>query len=198
MCEDRCMSALGDLVCSATTEMERALGGSVNADWTATAGDVTWTCMDTGAHVADDLFSYSSQVLAQPGLGYLPIEARLEERATPETMLQCVAMCGQLLRLAVKDTPATGRAWHPYGTSDPDGFAAMGIVEVLVHTFDIAQGLGLSWEPPPDLCAPVLTRLFPQAPDGLPAEVLLWCTGRSSLGDRPRLTEWRWDSSVRP
>ena len=191
------MSALGDLVGSATAEMGRALGGSASADWTATAGDVAWTCLDTGAHVADDLFSYASQVLAQPGLGYLPIEARLEERATPETLLQCVAMCGQLLRLAVMDTPATARAWHPYGTSDPDGFAAMGIVEVLVHTHDIAQGLNMSWQPPPDLCTPVLARLFPHAPDGRPTEVLLWCTGRSSLDDRPRLTEWRWDSSAR-
>jgi hypothetical protein len=191
------MSALGDLVCTATAEMERVLGGSVSADWTVTAGDVAWTCLDTGAHVADDLFSYSSQVLAQPERGYLPIEAMLEERATPESMLQCVVMCGHLLRLAVADASATGRAWHPYGTSDPDGFAAMGIVEVLVHTYDIAQGLGLSWEPPSDLCAPVVARLFPEAPDGPPAQVLLWCTGRSSLGDRPRLTEWRWDSSVR-
>ena len=190
------MSALGDLVCLATAEMERALGGAASDDWTVTAGDVAWTCLNTGAHVADDLFSYASQVLAQPGLGYLPIEARLEERATPETLLQCVAMCGQLLRLAVNETPTTGRAWHPYGTSDPDGFAAMGIVEVLVHTHDIAQGLHLSWAPPPDLCTPVLDRLFPQAPDGPPTEVLLWCTGRSSLGDRPRLTDWRWDSSV--
>ena len=191
------MSSLGDLVCSATAEMGRALGGSASADWTATAGDVAWTCLDTGAHVADDLFSYASQVLAQPSLGYLPIEARLEERATPETLLQCVSMCGHLLRLTVNDTPATARAWHPYGTSDPDGFAAMGIVEVLVHTYDIAQGLDMSWQPPPDLCAPVLARLFPNAPDGRPTEVLLWCTGRSSLGDRPRLAEWRWDSSVR-
>src|SRR4051794_18697191 len=48
------MSVLGDLVCSATAEMQRALGGSAAADWTATAGDLEWTCLDTGAHVADD------------------------------------------------------------------------------------------------------------------------------------------------
>jgi hypothetical protein len=73
----------------------------------------------------------------------------------------------------------------------------MGIVEVLVHTFDIAEGLDLSWRPPPDLCSPALARLFPEAPRGAPAEVLLWCTGRASLGDRPRQAGWRWDSSVR-
>lgn len=191
------MSDLVDVLASATSEMDRALGGAAAADWSATAGDVTWTCLETGAHVADDLFSYASQVLAQPSRGYLPIEARLEDRATPETLLRCVEMCGQLLRLAVRDTPATARAWHPYGTSDPDGFAAMGIVEVLVHTHDIAQGLGLPWQPPAALCAPALARLFPDAPDGPPDEVLLWCTGRAPLGDRPRQEAWRWDSSVR-
>jgi hypothetical protein len=179
------MSALGDLVRSATTEMERALGGSVDADWTVTAGDLSWTCMDTGAHVADDLFSYASQVLAQPGVGYLPIEARLEDRATPETMLQSVTMCGHLLRLAVNDAPATARAWHPYGTSDPDGFAAMGIVEVLVHTYDIAQGLDLPWQPPPDLCAPALARLFPQGPDVGAGNYLQTCSGATSRTQTP-------------
>jgi len=191
------MTDLGDLVCAATDEMRRALTGAASADWTARAGDLAWTCLDTGAHVADDLFSYASQVLAQPVDGYLPIEARLEKRAAPDTLLQCVVMCGQMLRLAVKDTPMTARAWHPYGTADPDGFAAMGVVEVLVHTYDISQGLGVSWRPPPALCAPALARLFPDASGGPATDVLLWGTGRSALGGRPRLPQWRWDSSVR-
>jgi hypothetical protein len=105
-------------------------------------------------------------------------------------------MCGELLRLAVCAAPATARAWHPHGTSDPDGFAAMGIVETIVHTYDIGRGLGLTWTPPGDLSAAVLARLFPAAPAGDPSAVLLWCTGRTALGDRPRLTEWRWDSTV--
>ena len=103
----------------------------------------------------------------------------------------------ELLRLAVSAAPPTARAWHPYGTSDADGFAAMGITETLVHTYDIARGLGLSWSPPAEPSAAVLSRLFPQAPAGDPAEVLLWCTGRIALDGRPRRTEWRWASSVR-
>jgi transposase, IS30 family len=37
---------------------------------------------ETGAHIADDLFSYASQVIAQPAQSYLPIEASIEARAT--------------------------------------------------------------------------------------------------------------------
>ena len=73
----------------------------------------------------------------------------------------------------------------------------MGVTEVLVHTYDIARGLAIAWTPPSELSEPVLLRLFPEAPRGNPSEVLLWCTGRVVLADRPRQTRWRWDSSVR-
>ena len=33
-------------------------------------------------------------------------------------------------------------AWH-WGMSDAAGFAAMGVAEALVHTYDITQGLGV-------------------------------------------------------
>lgn len=191
------MIVMPDLVTEATSEMRRALGDSLNSDWNVLAADLEWSCRGTGAHVADDLFSYASQVLAQPLDNYLPIEATVDDEATPEELLRSTAMCGELLRLAAASVPRDVRAWHPYGTSDPEGFAAMGIVEVLVHTHDIAGGLGVEWKPPPSLCAPVLLRLFPDAPQGDPSEVLLWSTGRAELGDRPRLASWRWDSSVR-
>ena len=191
------MIVMPDLVTEATSEMRRALGDSLNSDWNVLAADLEWSCRGTAAHVADDLFSYASQVLAQPLDNYLPIEATVDDEATPEDLLGSIAMCGELLRLAAASVPRDVRAWHPYGTSDSEGFAAMGIVEVLVHTHDIAGGLGVEWKPPPRLCAPVLLRLFPDAPQGDPCEVLLWSTGRAELGGRPRLASWRWDSSVR-
>lgn len=191
------MMVTGEMVSDATTAMQRVLGDSADSDWNVAAGDLHWSCWQTGAHVADDLFSYASQVLAQPAHGYLPIEATTEPGAPPAAVLESIVMCGELLRLAVASASPTRRAWHPYGTSDPEGFAAMGIVEVLVHTHDIARGLDVAWEPPAELSRRTLLRLFPDAPEGDPAEVLLWCTGRVAMGDRPRRTQWRWDSSVR-
>ncbi len=75
----------------------------------------------------------------------------------------------------------------------------MGVVETLVHTYDIARGLhpGSQWRPSAALAAPVLQRLFPAAPQGHPSEVLLFCCGRVPLGERPRQEDWRWDSRVR-
>lgn len=73
----------------------------------------------------------------------------------------------------------------------------MGIVEVLVHAYDIAKGLELDWRPPSTLCAPALQRLFPGAPEGDASQVLLHLTGRQALAGTEKLTDWSWDSSVR-
>jgi hypothetical protein len=73
----------------------------------------------------------------------------------------------------------------------------MGVVETLVHTYDVATALGLHWRPPAEICVPVLARLFPDAPPGDPSDVLLWCTGRTVFDGRPRRTQWRWDGTVR-
>jgi hypothetical protein len=78
--------------------------------------------------------------------------------------------------------------------ADAEGFVAMGCDEILVHTGDIADGLGITAAPPTDLCARVLARLFPWAPKGTdPWPTLLWANGRAPLGDRGRLdADWYW------
>jgi hypothetical protein len=96
----------------------------------------------------------------------------------------------------VRTMPPEVRAHHVMGLSDPEGFAAMGVVEILVHMYDLAEGLGLEWDPPADLCARVLARLFPDAPDDTePWPTLLWATGRGTLPGRARLTTWRWQAA---
>ena len=188
---------IADLIAPATAEVCRVLRAGLDRDWDARAGDLDWSCSRTAVHVADVLFSYAVQVVAQPVDSYLPMEVTVEPSATPDALVRSMVTCGELLRLAARSAPAGLRAWHPAGMADAEGFAAMGVVEALVHTHDITTGLGLEWAPPPGLSAPVLTRLFPDAPEGGPTEVLLWCCGRAGLGNRPRREEWRWDPTVR-
>ena len=82
--------------------------------------------------------------------------------------------------------------------SDAAGFAAMGVAEVLVHTYDITQGLGVAWLPPEPLCQPVVDRLLPSSPPGRASEVLLWATGRADLTGHPRVGEWVWRAAPPP
>ena len=186
-----------DLIPTVAAECRSVLDAAVDREWSMPAGDLEWSCRRTAAHVADVLFSYAGQVVAQPDAAYLPMELVVEDEATPDRLVASVATCAQLLHLACRAAPAGLRAWHPAGVADAEGFAAMGVVEALVHTHDVTGGLGLGWMPPQELTAAALARLFPQAPDGDPTEVLLWCCGRGALADRPRLQTWRWDPTVR-
>jgi hypothetical protein len=78
--------------------------------------------------------------------------------------------------------------------ADVSGWIGMGCEEILLHTDDIARGLGLPYRPPADLSARILARLFPWAPSDIdPWDSLRWATGRAALPDRERLgPDWYW------
>jgi hypothetical protein len=186
-----------DIVTEAVAEMRGTLWPLAGADWSVPAADLEWSCWKTAVHLADLLVFYASQIIDQPAEGYVPFEISMLTEADPRGLLRTICVGGAILQRTVAGAGPGDRGYHIFGTSDADGFAAMGVVETLVHTYDIARGLGLDWNPPARLCAPALDRLFPAAPAGDPSAVLLWCTGRASLGDRPRQADWRWDGTVR-
>ena len=188
------------------------LRGAEAADWGAGAGSLEWDCWETVEHLADDLFSYAAQL----GPEKPPLDTHVpfawsrrkpggpanvifaDREAGPAGLLQVLEASGALLTAIVRTKPPTARSHHIFGAADPEGFAAMGIVETLVHTHDIAEGLGIEWTPDPDLCDRVLRRLFPDAPtDTERWPTLLWSTGRAELPGRPRLTKWRWYGAPR-
>jgi len=179
----------------AVAEMVRVLTPYVSRDWQGPAGSLEWSCWKTAAHVAHDLAAYAGQVAAQPASAYLPFDVVIHADATPGDVLEVVIASGSLLSSALAATGPEARAWH-WGPTDPGGFAALGVNETLMHTYDITRGLGVSWLPPEPLCAAVLDRLFPDAPEGDPVQVLLWSTGRADLEGRPRVTSWTLRAAV--
>ena len=176
---------------------QHTLEPMIDADWSLPVPNLEWSCWQTGVHMADGYFAHASQVLARPSDGFLPAEVIVDGAASPAQLLTIIRTCAGMLACAATLADPADRSWHPWGIADPIGSVAMGVVEGLVHTWDIATGLGVDWHPPADLCEPVLDRLFPDAPEGDPSEVLLWCTGRSALPDLARQVEWRWYCSVR-
>ncbi|MFD8689372.1 VOC family protein [Streptomyces sp. NPDC059651] len=196
-----------DDVTSAVRLAVDTLGQSPAEDWHIPAGALTWDCWETVEHLSDDLFAYAVQL----GPRRPPLEGEVPYRwapdreggpwnaifANPEAgttgLLQTLEASGALLSAMVRTASPDLRSFHSYGVSDPEGFAAMGIVETLVHTHDVAAGLSLPWAPPNDLCDRVLARLFPDAPDAEDRwTVLLWSTGRADLPGRERVTSWKW------
>ncbi|MEV5609983.1 hypothetical protein [Streptomyces sp. NPDC052225] len=189
-----------------------ALRPALDADWDVPAGPLEWTCWETGEHLADDLFSYAGRIgslhpSTQSHEPYGWAKRRPEGPANtitadrefgPAGLLEVLEACGGLLVAVVRSTPSTARGYHVFGVSDPEGFAAMGVVETLLHAHDMAQGLGVEFEAPAGLCARALHRLFPDAPAGSePWPTLLWATGRGELPGRERVGKWRWYGAPR-
>lgn len=194
-------------------DLERAVWSAVDLlhrapaeSWDRPAGTLRWTCWETVEHLADDLFAYAAQLgpRTPPQDGPVPFVwwnrrpdgpanvVHADRSAGPSGLLRVLEAAGGLLAAVVRTASPDDRAYHVYGVSDAGGFATMGIVETLVHTHDLAEGLELRWDPPADLCSKVLGRLFPDVDPGDPWPTLLWATGRAELAGRPRRTEWRW------
>jgi hypothetical protein len=176
--------------------------------WERPAGTLSWSCWETMEHTADDLFAYAGQIATadSPQDAYLPFVWRslrdggpagtifVERSGGTLGLLRTLEACGAMMAAVVDAAPPARRGWHPYGLSDPSGFAAMSVVEVLVHAWDVAETVGRSWTPPADLCTGVLERLFADVPAHEdPWTVLLWATGRAELPGHETRTDWRWD-----
>ncbi len=179
----------------AVAAMTAVLGARTGRDWRVPAGPLEWDCRETAAHIGHDLLAYAGQLAGRPPDHYLPFDLVVRPGTAADATVRVAAACGTLLSLALAAAGPDTRAWH-HGPCDPAGFAAMGVAETLLHTHDITQGLDVPWEPPADLCAKVLGRLFPGAPPGDPARVLLWATGRGELDGHPRQTSWRWYAAL--
>jgi Mycothiol maleylpyruvate isomerase N-terminal domain len=199
-----------DDVSRAVMLARETLAAAADRDWQIPAGLLDWSCWETVEHMSDDLFVYAAQLgPAKPALdthvpfgwqrrrdGGPALTIFVDPAEGPAGLLEVFETCGTMLAAMVGFVPPDRQSFHNYGPSDTGGFAAMGVVEVLVHTHDVATGLGLDWSPPADLCAAALRRLFPSAPPGGEAwPTLLWVTGRGELPGRPRQVSWTWDGA---
>ncbi|MHB9860841.1 GNAT family N-acetyltransferase [Streptomyces sp. YIM S03343] len=163
------------------------------------AGRLTWSCRETAVHIARDLITYAARLAGRVQERHAPFEISLDDGAADRGVLEVVSTTGALLTAAVRTTPRNVRAYHsyPFRSADRTGFAAMGVAEVLLHTHDIAEGLGLPYEPPAELAESVLALLFPHIKPGpAPWPTLLWATGRGELPGRAPVTEWRWNNNL--
>ena len=185
---------------AAATASVSALAGYTDLDWQQVpAAGLQWSCRQTALHMVDCLYFYAMQVIYGHPDDYLCTELALDDSASPPRLLTALSAHAELLHRIARSAGPDLRAHHNYGLSDAAGFAAMGVVETLIHTLDVVRGLNPAdpWRPPAELAAPVIARLFPNAPGGDPADVLLYCCGRAALGELPRQTQWQWDGTVR-
>ncbi len=145
---------LGDLVIAAWNE-------GIDRDWSVPAGTLDWNCFDTADHTIDCVFAYAlmlgslrqdsypnfSELHALPGSD--PTELVDGLRAVT-TMLYAVVI------VAAPSDRAIIWRFPEAETATPVDFAARGGLELILHAHDVCSGLGVSFDPPRDLCQRLL------------------------------------------
>jgi hypothetical protein len=174
-------------ICQATLNPALAL------DWSVLAGDLEWDCRRTLDHIVDALFLFSSYLATRATERRTP-PRNGDPSASPAQLLTAVDAAAAVFADVARAAPSGTRAFHPAGMADVSGWIALGCEEILLHTDDIAQGLGLPFRPPDDLSARLLARLFPWAPTDVDSwAALRWAAGRAALPGHERLgPDWYW------
>jgi hypothetical protein len=174
-------------LCRATLEP------ALDRDWSVRAGDLNWNCRRTLDHIVDTLFLYAAYLATRASERMAP-PRNGDANASPARLLIAVDAAAAVLAEVCRAAPPETRAFHPAGLADISGWLGMACEEILLHTDDIAQGLGLPFRPPDDLSRRIAARIFPWAPtDAEPWAALRWAAGRASLPDRERLgPDWWW------
>ena len=173
----------------------QVLGKLPEEDFSRRAHGLEWSCRTTLDHVVEGLLGYTALLATGAEHRWTSLLGTLRPGLPLEHCLEGVATTAALLSRVVATSGPDARAWHPWGTSDASGFAAMGITELAMHTYDITRAHGVEWRP--EHCAPVVERLFPDAPKySDPVALLLWCTGRGELPGVPRRESWQWHGAV--
>jgi hypothetical protein len=183
----------GDDVRAAAASCRRLLEPSLGADWSIAVPGLDFTVASVVAHAAESPLWYSVDMWS--GRENAAFEVKVIPTSGNESLLASLLAASAALAAGIDVAPPDTRGFHPFGSPDPSGFAAMACDELLVHGDDAARGLGLSFDADSSLAAEILDRLFPWhrlGADDDPWRVLLWANGRVDLSGRERQARWRW------
>lgn len=171
-----------------------------DADWDAPVPGLEWSAYETLFHLMRVPVNYASHLATRATtptpfrIGSL-IERADDSPAGPATTIAALRAFCLILADVVSAAPPDARAFHQAGRADRTGFLGMACDELLIHTDDILRSAGSSFQPPEELVARVLARLFPWAPTDVdPWKALRWANGREELPpSHGRLgPDWTW------
>ena len=169
-----------------------ALRPRLDDDWTSPVPGLDFTVSSVLAHASLGPLWYSLDAWAGDS-DSAGLELSVKADASPSALLAGLHQVAMVCAASLDAAPAGLRGFHPFGSPDPSGFAAMACTELLVHTDDALRGLGTRLDAPRPLAAAVLARLFPwHSPDEDPWLTLLWAHDRPTDLDRPPPDGWRW------
>lgn len=179
-------------VLQAAEACRELLGPTVKSSWDVPVPGLEMNVAQVVAHAANGPLWYALDLWSGSG-DDTAFEVSVRSDATNTAILLSVSNAARVCAASLDAAPDDLRGFHPAGSPDPSGFAAMACDELLVHADDAARGLGLAFRPDAALAARVLARLFPWHSAGDdPWRTLLWANGRTKLPGRPDQQGWRW------
>jgi len=173
---------------------------AADLDWSVQAGTVEWSCLRTADHAVDcvwapALFLASRRQDRYPDLG---ADMALGPEANPARLVESLETATRVLCAVINDATPDVRAVifrrPEIVVAPPPDFAPRGAMELILHAHDVCSGLGVTFDPDPELCHRLRehTRPWPMwnvAWNGLahtddPWRDLLTSSGRDALPRR--------------
>jgi hypothetical protein len=129
----------------------------VTLDWSVPAGSLEWSCWQTVDHMIDCVFSYAFQLGSRAQSGFLPFQElhAMPEAGTNELVIGLRGIT-ELFSGLLASVPRDAEASDGVFMLDVGDWAARAAYEMLLHTHDVAVGLGGRFDPPPSMCAWVI------------------------------------------
>jgi hypothetical protein len=185
----------GEDVHAAAAYSTELLHSARHRDWSLPVPGLDFTVASVVAHAAQGPLWYALDIWGGPH-DDAAFSVGVRADVPNDWLVVSVRSAASACAASVDAAPAGTRGFHPYGSPDPEGFAAMACDELLVHTHDAARALSLDFAPDEDLAARVVARLFPWHDAGAhPWQALLWANGRIELPGHPVQQAWRWHSA---
>jgi|SRR5581483_9412028 len=189
------MALGGRDVLTAAEACVRLLQPAVGNDWSTGVPGLEFTVASVVAHAAAGCLWYALDLWGGRG-DDAAFDVGVRADASNQALIVSLTSAAHACAASVEAAPRGTRGFHPTGSPDPEGFAAMACDELLVHGHDAARGLGLDFTPDADFARRLLARLFPwHDATWEPWQALLWANGRIELPGRPRQRDWRWHSA---
>ena len=146
------MERLTDLVAETWTS-------AADRDWTARAGLLEWTCLETADHAVDTVLA-PAVFLASRQLDRYPNAwgpFRMGDRANPASLVEALRTASRILVAVVADAPVETRAviWRrPVVEVRPaPDFLPRAALELALHAHDVCIGLAVDFRPDDDAAA---------------------------------------------
>src|SRR5579872_7325754 len=165
-----------------SAQVGAAWSDAATRDWQRPAGTLEWSCLQTADHAVDCVYA-PAFFLASRRLDRYPDAGdnlMFGERATPERIIESLALAARILAAVVNDASADVEAIMFQGPTpvvgEPRDFPARGALELVLHAHDVCVGLDVPFEPPHELCYRLREHTRPWPIWGLSFETL----GRSS------------------